>query len=446
MTMKMKNIAVVLAVLGMLGVTATGSFAGEIDSLILNHEISAANFFGTNARTMAMGQTGVASSIDGSGMIYNPACLARIRRLEVRGGVSQLRLENTTDYEGGRYAGYVSQANMGQRDMTKTHLDALSVTVPVPTYRGSLVWALGLHRLKNFDRTLQLNLRDAVDAANYIEEEQTETESGGIYAWSAAGAMELSPQLAAGAAIHIYSGKAEYAAEYYHKTAGDLDFMTIDETSSIVSDHLGISGSIGFTYQASPKLTVGAVIETPSFWNVEENSRVDGVEIYDTLASDYYWEYEYGDAGYTEYDMRHPFSFALGGALSHDQLNLALDVKYTDWSQLEYTDEFSQDLNAVIQEHYKEVLAVGLGAEYVFPESGISLRAGVYRDPLPFPADYVEKDRQYFTLGAGFLIDRVMTIDIAAALGGYTIKYLDPLPNTEEYKTRRIYLTLAYRM
>jgi long-subunit fatty acid transport protein len=436
-------IAAVVFFLAGFGLEAT---AGEIDDLILNHEVSVANFFGINARSMALGQTGIASSVDGSAMIYNPACLARIRRLEVAGGFSHLRLENTTDYDRGRYTGYTSQTSVGQRDMTRTHLDALSVAVPVPTYRGSLVWALGLYRVKNFDRTLQLELRDAADAANYIEESQTETETGGIYAWTAAGAMEISPKLSAGAALHIYTGKDKYGAVYYSKDASDQEYSTIDETSSIVADHLGISGTIGFTYQTSPYLTIGAVIETPSFWNVEEDSRVDGVEIYDTLASEYYWEVAYGNDGYTEYDMRHPFSFGLGAAVSHNQLNLALDLKYTDYSQFEYTDDFSQDLNAVIQENYKEVVAVGFGAEYVFPEPGISLRAGAYLDPLPFPSEYIEKDRQYFTLGVGFLIDRVMTIDIGAVLGGYTINYLDPLPSTEEYKTRRIYLTMGYRM
>ncbi len=444
--MNRKGIAIVaVAVILALGIGVHTS-AGEIDDLILNHEVSVANFFGINARSMAMGQTGIASSIDGSGIIYNPACLARIRRLEVAGGFSHLRLENTTDYESGRYPGYVSEINTGERDLTKTHLDALSVTVPVPTYRGSLVWALGVHRVKNFDRTLELKLRDAAGATNYFEEEQIETESGGIYAWSAAGAIELSPQLAVGAAFHVYSGKAKYSAQYNLDSVGNAVSYFVDDVSSIESDHLGVSGTVGFTYQASPYLTIGAVIETPSFWNVEEESRYDAVEIYDTLTSDYYWEYEYGDAGSTEYNMRHPFSFGIGAALTHEQLNLALDVKYTDWSQFEYTDEFSQDLNAVIQEHYKEVLAVGFGAEYVFPDQGVSLRAGAYYDPLPFPAEYIEKDRQYFTLGIGFLIDRVMTIDLAAVLGGYTIKYLDPLPYTEEYKTRRIYLTMGYRM
>ena len=442
--MNVKRCRILLAA-GCLICGAVHASAGTVDSLILNQEVSAANFFGTNARSMAMGQTGIATAQDGSAMIYNPACLARVRRLEVLGGLSHLRLNNTTNYERGRYDGYTSTVSTGERDLTRTHLDGLSVAVPAPTYRGSLVFGFGVHRLKSFDRALNLKLRDEA-GEDFIDQRQTETEAGGIYAWSAAGAIEISPRMAVGAGLSLYTGKNRYAARYvYQDTVAAISYL-LDETSSIQTDHVGIAGSIGFSYQASPSLTIGAVIESPSFWSIEENSKVEGAEVYDTTSSNWSWEYTYGEDNYTKYNLRHPFSFGLGAGFSHRQLNLALDLKYSDWSQMEYTDKFSEDLNAIIQDNYREVVAVRLGAEYVFPKSGISLRAGYFTDPLPFPSGYINKDRKYATFGIGFLIDEVMTIDIAAVLGGYTIAYKDPLPYTEEYKTRRIFLTMAYRI
>jgi len=89
---------------------------------------------------------------------------------------------------------------------------------------------------------------------------------------------------------------------------------------------------------------------------------------------------------------------------------------------------------------------VRIGAEYVLPGPGVSLRAGFFTDPLPIPSDYIDEDRKYFTFGVGFLVDQVMSIDLAAVIGGYTIAYKDPLPYTEEYQTRRIFLTMAYRI
>jgi len=451
--MKKKSAFLVLLVTVIWSGLSATLMAGEIDDLILNHEVSAANFFGTNARSMAMGQTGIATALDGSAMIYNPACLARIRRLEVRGGISHLRLENTTDYEPGRYQGLESVISTGERDLTKTHLDGLSVAVPSPTYRGSLVFALGMHRVKNFDRTLKFNLRDEVSTEDFRSEEQIETESGGIYAWSGAGAIEISPRMAVGAGISIYTGKAEYAAQYTFvdqypdDTIDDIVYYEYGDLKSIETGHLGISATVGFTYDATPNLTIGAVIESPSYWDIEWNSRKDSVEVFDTLGSDWYWEYvDDPEFRSLEYNLRHPFSIGVGGGYSHENLNLALDLKYTDWSGMEYTDEFSQDLNSVIQEHYREVVELRIGAEYVLPDPGVSLRAGYFIDPLPFPSDYIEEDRKYFTFGVGFLIDRVMTIDLAAVLGGYTISYKDPLPYTEKYDTRRFFLTMGYRM
>ncbi len=385
-------------------------------------------------------------------MIYNPAALARIRRLEVRGGLAQIRIENTTTYERGRYPGFTSIRSTGQRDLNKTHLDGLSVAIPAPTYRGSLVAAFGVHRVKNFDRAFRQELIDEKSAEEYIDENIVETESGGIWAWTGGVASEISPKMAVGAALLVYTGTAEYGSEYfkqwnyYAPDVGDTVYGEISEFDAVSSDHIGVSGTFGLTYQASPNLNIGAVIETPSFWNVKETSTAEGYEFYDTVMAESSWEWTIDDPRSIEYNMRHPFSFGLGFGYSYEQLNLALDLKYTDWSEFEYTDGFSQDLNSVIQDNYGEALELRVGAEYILPGPGVSLRAGFFRDPLPFPSEYVDQDRQYFTFGVGFLVDRVMTVDLAAVIGGYTLQYLDPRPYTEEYKTRRVFLTFGYRM
>ncbi len=197
---------------------------------------------------------------------------------------------------------------------------------------------------------------------------------------------------------------------------------------------------------ASPNLTIGAVIESPTYGSIEDVSRLVVIDIYDTLHSDYYWEWAYEDSGYAEYNLLHPLSFGLGMGFSYRQLNLAVDLKYTDWSQVEFIDEFTNSWNAFIQQDYREVVSVRLGAEYVLPKSGISLRAGYFIDPLPFPSDYISKNRKYTTFGIGFLIEEIMTIDIAAVLGGYTLVNNEQPPCTERYETRIAFVTIAYRI
>ncbi len=58
---RMKNTCVLFAVIAIIVAGPATGYGGQIDSLILNHEVSAANFFGTDARAMAMGQTGIAT-------------------------------------------------------------------------------------------------------------------------------------------------------------------------------------------------------------------------------------------------------------------------------------------------------------------------------------------------------------------------------------------------
>ena len=171
MVIMKKSLILIVATLALV-VFSTPLRADVIDSLIVDHEVTAGNFFGINARAMAMGQTGIATALDGSAMIYNPANLARIRRLEVLGGISHLRLENTTDSEPD--SGFTSLAHVGGRDLTKTQLNALSVAVPAPTYRGSLVFGFGVHRVKNFTRTQELILDEVRGADEYIDESNKE--------------------------------------------------------------------------------------------------------------------------------------------------------------------------------------------------------------------------------------------------------------------------------
>jgi hypothetical protein len=59
---------------------------------------------------------------------------------------------------------------------------------------------------------------------------------------------------------------------------------------------------------------------------------------------------------------------------------------------------------------------------------------------------FIETQRQYFTLGAGFLIDRVMTIDLAYVHGGYELRDSDPGSSFADYSTRRFFITFAYRI
>lgn len=407
--------------------------AQVFDTEALGQEVLWSDFFGVDARAIGMGNTGLALGHDGSALIYNPANLASIKRIEMRAGLSHLRLKSDTRVD------YSSGPDFNdESDISKTRINALSLAVPVPTYRGSLVFAFGLHRINSYDRAFGVTFDDlGGDDAAF---RGRETETGGMWKWSAGGAVDISPRLSVGAALHLLTGKDEYRWESRDATIDNV----ISEDQLIEIDYVGVSAMGGISFNVSPTLSAGLTIETPTLLDAEENA----LYAIDSLFSDYIFEYP----SYSAYNVTRPFVFGFGMAGSFGQANLAADFRYTDWTQMDF-DYDNPDLDAeendalrFIQDELSEVVSIQLGGEYLLPEQGLTLRAGYFRDPLPVDDRFIEKQRQYITAGVGFLIDRVMTLDLAYVHGGYELRDDDPGTYNAEYKTRRLFATFGYRI
>jgi len=431
------------------------------DDIALSQQVLSSDLFGADARALGMGNTNLALSRDGSALIYNPANLARIKRIELRAGLSHLKLDSKTRLLAG------GTEFPESHDITKTKINALSLTVPVPTYRGSLVFGFGVHRLNSFDGVKGWHGRVA-----YGDTAQADSgrafETGGLWKWSAAGAMDISPRLSVGLAVHLLTGRDEY------RFNGTSDFSIYDPQSNATVtdpftqtdqsngiDFAGVSATAGLTYTLSSTLTAGLTVETPQYLTAEESGTAEEAAwwILDTLSSAYVWERQLYDSVFptaSNYTVVRPFTFGFGLAGTFGHLNAAGDLHFTDWSQTDFSYD-NADLDPVlqadeaatlrfIQDDLKEALSWHLGAEYLFPEQGLTLRAGYFRDPLPVDSRFIESQRQYVTAGVGFLIDRVMTLDLAYVHGGYELRNDDPGTYFAKYKTRRVFVTFGYRI
>jgi len=418
----------VFVITAVAGVLPSHASAQSLDSVALFQETLQSDFFGVDARAMGMGNTGLATSHDASAIIYNPASLARVRRIEFRGGLSHLRTSNHT-MGGGFFDG---------RDLTKTRINALSLTMPVPAYRGSLVFGFGLHRVNSFDRSTGLLYPPPV---GYSSDRARELETGGIWKWSVAGALDISPRLSVGLSTHLLTGSDAY--RWNRVVKGDSPGQTITENQSIDINYAGVSATAGVTYAVSHELTAGLSVETPTWMQAEERHSL----VLDTASSSFEWVLNDGTANYT---LTRPFSFGFGLSGEFNRLTLAGDLHYSDWSQLDikYDDASLNNTPELqfIQDNLKETFGWNLGAEYLFPAQGINLRAGYFVDPLPIDSRFIESQRKYLTLGVGLLIDRVMTLDLAYVYGGYKLRDTDPGNSFAEYRTRRVFVTFGYRI
>lgn len=381
-------------------------------------EVLGGRFFGVGARAMGMGGAFMAVADDYTALYWNPAGLAQIHRLELFGSLSHDRFENDATYLG-----------FGMSEsQSKTRLNALGFTYPVPTERGSLVLSAGYNRINSFDGVLTLAAHRG--ATEYVD--AWETESGGLGSWSFGGAIDVSPSLSFGAALDIWTGKDTYTWDYLVTNSHNpiYDYRYLD---TIESEYSGVGLKFGGLLRANKQIKLGFTVTTPVTFTIDEY----WTQQTDTLSFSYYAD------GQFEYEVRTPYRFGFGGALSLRHLRLAADVEYVDWTQTEYKSPYWMVAdNWVFTDTYRDVYTYRMGAEYDIPKSDVTLRAGYMNDPLPYTNPQIHKDREYLTAGVGFIVDHMVKIDLAVVHGLWE-KSADDL--RENIQSDRVMMSMAYR-
>ena len=422
---------IILGILSGLFIIIPPVFAGQFDPI---DEIIAGNFSGFGARQMGMGGAGM-MTLDGTALFYNPANLARIPRIELNLGLSYQKFK---DDAVSRPIG-ITRSFKAHDSKTNSRFNSAIMSVPYPTYRGSLVFGFGMVRSSDFDRVSRLNYVEG-DGAAALSNIESSMESGGLNEWAFGFGIDLSPRVSFGGSVLLYSGKHDFTL----KSPIYQNGLEIDSYEQLLKkDYFGIGGKIGLAMQLSPHLGMGMAVESPVSLAVDE----DGYEIANDLVTPY---------STAEYDLKRPFIFSAGLISRFDYATLMADIDYSDWTQFAYSDNFQMEVrNDQFKEYYRETLRLRAGGEYVFPDLGLSLRAGYFYDPLPFSSDYFNKDRKGFSLGLGLLVDEVMTIDMALVHGSYTNYNLlsptsgSPFVNDFEFiqdiSYNRVYLAAAYR-
>ena len=148
-------------------------------------EVVLDSFSGIGARAMGMGGAYISVSDDFSGLFWNPAGLARIERGTVNWGVSHDRFRNISQFFD----------HASTLELRSTRIASLGFVYPVPVYRGSLVFAGGFGRNRNFDGGLQI---DAYDTIAHFDKTGFSEDKGALGAWTLGAAIDLMPRFVGG--------------------------------------------------------------------------------------------------------------------------------------------------------------------------------------------------------------------------------------------------------
>lgn len=381
------------------------------------------------SRAAAMGGAQIAAAYDGSALWYNPALLTRIRLNEFSGTLTHQRSTNETIL----LNGFREDSKVGN-----TRLGSLWGIFPVPTYRGGLTLGVSVNRIKSFDRVFRYASGQA-----WLDNPGTtdgwgggEDENGSIWAISLGGAIEVSPRASVGISMDIFDGTDNYS--YFFDSTEVINNYRYDYNHSIVDDYTGVSGKLGITYAVSNYVNLSGVIGFPSSITIDQAA--------DTYESDNQgFSDEYHSSASYRYTL--PFWFGAGAALRHRGFTVTGDISYIDYTQLEYRSGLNEMLimNRMVKRYYQDVFTYRIGAEYKFQPSGVSLRAGYYQDPIPFTFRPIETEPHFYTFGAGFIIDKSVSLDLAFLAGSWERD--DPsIGSSEKYKANRFMVTVSYRM
>jgi hypothetical protein len=304
-----------------------------------------------------------------------------------------------------------------------------------------LVVAFGVNRYSSFDRAAFLNVIDE-SAGFEVEDFSREFETGSIYLYSAGAGIEISPKVAMGLSLNVYSGDDTFVWDYAYRDETNNISETINR--QIVEDYIGASLKGGILARPNAHLSIGLAVETPLDYQVEYFFEED-YTYNDSGTGEYI---AFFDAFSLEYDLTRPFIIGAGVAVRSGTFTLTGDAEYADWSQLSYNDNHAMSIdNDILSSLYRDVVNLRAGAEYQVPRWGLSFRGGIFTNPLAYRKAYIDEDRLGYSLGFGWLVDRVLLLETALVNGNFERRYTANNSRSAfaEDSFKRIFVNLSYR-
>jgi long-subunit fatty acid transport protein len=397
---------------------------------------------GSSARSIGMGTAFLPIADDFSATFWNPAGLAQMRRYEISGGLRNASFSNDAFYLG----------NTTNFKGSSTNLDNLGIVIPVPTVQGSLTFALGYNRANDFtsmssfegynlfdsiipdlfltrdEMSYYLFLSDSTGSTPFMGElyqNGTQEEFGSVNTWNISGGIEVIPNFFLGTTLNLISGNyrkmfvfEENDIDNMHDTfPNDFDYLFLED--KIDARISGFNALFGGLYTGSRLFSVGATIQTPTGYSIEEDYSSYGRSGFDAPDADGFSTYEDEIEGYTEYRVTTPWKFSVGTAVRITGITLSGAVDYQDWSQLEFRDAPSavMSLNRDIRDMLQATTNYRLGAEVRLPMTDVAFRGGYIYQPSPYRGAPAEIDRKYITGGIGVTLQNSITLDLGIAHG-----------------------------
>ena len=400
----------------------------SLNAIAQSEEPTVNNRWGIGARTMGMGGAFIGVADDFTAIHWNPAGLAQIKHFELSAGLSHSLLDTSSQFTG-------SPEYEANESTTKPN--SIGIVWPVGSRRSGLTLGFGVNRVQNFDGQSILQGTDPLDNFDVDEIRQS---AGSVYEWSFGGAGYISRNVSLGLSLDLWSGSHTQELDVYAAdiTNVDKDLRDVNFYDTVDRHYWGFSGKAGSLVRLNKYVSLGATITFPMLMSINEDWTQDTIVYLDdgTKDTDY-------DSGYFDYELKRPFEFGGGIAFRLNNLLLAADLRYADWTQTEYSIPPAEDIsNKDFDEFYRDTLEMSVGGEFLIPAINSKIRAGYLRNPIAFDPESITDERDFLTCGVGTVIDKVLELNAAYLLGLWK-KSDNSLQ--QKHTSHQVFFSCAYR-
>jgi long-subunit fatty acid transport protein len=389
------------------------------------------------ARALGLGgaYTGIAD--DYSALYYNPAGLGQIEKSQFFGTLGHLSVKDQVTVSGTDY----------EESSSYTKLNSLGLVIPVPTSRGSLVFAAGYHDVRQFDTALVFSYLLSTPGDS-VTQEYSWLEDGGLHNVSLGVSVEMAPDLFLGGAINFWGGKDDYTHQFKEEDEPYDIWWFSDSTSTeqIVTEFSGINLNLSVLYRYQDRFRFGGTIVTPLTLKCDEDWNYHDVMNWDVDPST-----TYEDNGKFVYKIQSPWMFRFGSAFHAGPMMISGDVELVDYSQIKYKsdppsgDETQSGANLEIRQSLENSINYRLGGEIEIPGTGLKVRGGYAFCPSPYKDAPSGWDRKVYSLGAGFAASEQVEFDIGYAFTNWDGAVGEGI-SEEKIEMKKVLVSLLYRM
>jgi long-subunit fatty acid transport protein len=395
------------------------------------------NHWPVGARALSLGgaYTGVAD--DYTALYYNPAGLGQIQSSQFFGTLGHLMSEDQVTFLGKNYT----------ETSSYTKLNSLGLVIPVPTARGSLVFAAGYHNVRQYDNALVFSYFLSTPGDS-VTQEHSWLEEGGLHNVALGISVEMAPDIFLGGSLNFWGGKNDYTWQFK-----ELDephdiwwFSDTTSTEQIVTEFSGINLNLSVLYRYQDRFRFGGTLVTPLTLKSDEDWSYRDVMNWDDGAST-----TYEDFGKIVYKVQSPWVFRFGAAVDVGPLMVSGNAELVDYSQIKFkTDPPSGNMtqsgaNLEIKQNLENVINYCIGGEIEIPKTGVTLRGGYAVYPSPFKDALSGWDRKVYSLGGGFAASDQFEFNLGVGFTSWDGIVGGDI-SSEEITMRKILVTFLYRM